>query len=144
MSPLPSWANKDYMKTGTSIGWNTDAPNEDLKTFRAKSRTKRKKNLLAFSPKVSLSRHTHSPKDRYRSNSVREDRAVSIGETERPPDGFQSRQAEDGTARAGSWSQHSPMSVSWLCCRENPLLYSCSELFPEQLHKFYLLGVHRK
>lgn len=71
------------MKTGTPIGWNTDAPNEDLKTFRAKSRTERKKNLLAFSPKVSLSRHTHSPKDRYRSNSAREDRAVSIGEAAR-------------------------------------------------------------
>lgn len=87
MSPLPSWASKDYMKTGTPISWNTDAPNEDLKTFRAKSRTKRKKNLLAFSPKVSLSRHTHSPKDRYRSNSVREDRAVSIRGQE-PPRAF--------------------------------------------------------
>lgn len=133
------------MKTGTPIGWNTDAPNEDLKTFRAKSRTERKKNLLAFSPKVSLSRHTHSPKDRYRSNSAREDRAVSIGEAAREATGRRSvsagrRQELPGPARR----QHSPMSASWLCCRGNPLLYSCSELFPEQLHTFYLLGVHRK
>lgn len=109
MSPLPRWASTDYMKTGTPIGWNTDAPNEDLKTFRAKSRTKRKKNLLAFSPKVSLSRHTYSPKDRYTSNSVREDRAVSIREAGRPPEGFLSRQAEAGAAWAG------PCSRTHLC-----------------------------
>ena len=101
------------MKTGTPIGWNTDAPNEDLKTFRAERRTERKKNLLAFSPKVSLSRHTHSPKDRYRSNSAREDRAVSIEEAGRPPGGFQSRQAE-GRA-AGAWGPEPALTyVSFL------------------------------
>jgi hypothetical protein len=75
------------MKTGTSIGWNTDAPNEDLKTFPAKSRTTtKKKNLLAFPPRFH-SPATHTPKDCYRSNSAREDRAVSI---RKPGRGFQS------------------------------------------------------
>ena len=61
ISPFSSWANKDYMKTGTAISWNTDVLNEDLKTFRVESRTERKINLLAFSSKISLSCHIHSP-----------------------------------------------------------------------------------
>lgn len=90
------------MKTGPPIGWNTDAPSEDLKTFRAKSRTKRKKNLLAFSPKVPLSRHTHSPKDRYRPNSAREDRAASVGGGCEAARGLQCGRAGDGAARAST------------------------------------------
>lgn len=90
------------MKTGTPIGWNTDAPNEDLKTFRAKSRTERKKNLLAF-PQRFHSPATHTLQRTATDPTLQEktEQCQSGKPPARPPGGVQSQQAEDSTARAG-------------------------------------------
>lgn len=43
----------------------------------------------------------------------------------------------------GCYAVYAPMLASWLCCRENPRLCSCSELFPRLLRMFCPLGAHR-